>query len=382
MSLVIVTANGNPWTGWERVTIHQSHDKCVGEAHVTCSELPGNPLPIRMGDFCTVTIDGRPVITGYCHEVHGSLDPHRHDINVVIRDQTQDLVDSTVGPKLKVQPPITLHQLSQQTIKAMGLPIPVIDNIGPPPFEKGEVPSAAIDMPGFGFLDDWARKRQVLFNTDGKGSLVIDRNRQLIAPARLQSTFEDDPYNNVERSSYRVSDLKRHNSTSVNGQKSTADKKHYESLSKSDAQSQALPTQKNWGTAFDRYVRPLRKRHLRGVRGLAGTSPKLAAQWQANIDKARGFEYTATVSGFYGAPGWLWWHGFLVPVLDTHWELAAMLLIKDVKFMKDMHKGETTEVTCTYPEAFTTQEGAGASGRTSSRGLGGSSVGGEGDPGI
>lgn len=377
MAKVVVTANGSPFTGWVEVTVDQAHDKVAGQAHVKMSELPGNPLPMRIGDFAQVLIDKRPVITGYVREVDGELVEHSHYINATIRDQTQDLVDSTIGPKLKLKPPITLQQMAQQTIGVMGLNIPVIDNIGPPPYEHGEQISASIDDRGFKFLDDWAQKRQVLFNTDGKGSLVIDRNRKLRAPAMLMSTFEDNPANNVKKSKYRNSDLDRHNSVAVNGQKSTNDKDWWQSKQKGEATAQANPLQKNWGLALDSAVRSQLKLHARGTKGLSGTSPSKAAKWRSNAAKARGFQYTATVQGFYGSPGWLWWHGYIVPVLDTHWEIEAELLISAVKFHKNVGGGETTEITCTYPDAFTADEAgsAAAMSRTSKFGLGGSGVG-------
>ena len=376
MSLVVVLCNGVPFGGWTKVTITQSHDKCVGTAKVEFTELPGDPLPMKVGNAASVLIDGQPVITGYVHEVHGTLDERAHAINAEIRDQTQDLVDSTVGPKLRLKPPITLKQMSEKTISAMGLSIPVVDNINPEQFGLGEQMSAGIDERGHAFLDKWAEKRQVLYNTDGKGSLVIDRNRKLMAPAMLVSLFEDTPLNNVKKSTYRNSDLNRHNANAVSGQKSQNDKQ-WEGKSKGEATAQANPLQKHWAVANDTSVRPQRRRHHRGHQGLNGESPKKAAQWKANVAKGRGFEYKATVTGFYGAPGWLWWHGFLVPVADAHWDLEATLLIKDVTFDKDWTGGETTEVTCTYPDAHTTDEGGGAAAgqRTSKLGLGGSGAG-------
>jgi prophage tail gpP-like protein len=115
--------------------------------------------------------------------------------------------------------------------------------------------------------------------------------------------------------------------------------------------------QKNWGTAHDTEVRPERKLHARGSKGLSGDSPQRAAKWRSSAARKNGFQYTATVQGVYGGNNWLWWPGFLVPVIDEHFELAGDLLIVDVKFHKKWEGGETTEVALTLPDAYTTEPG-------------------------
>jgi len=372
MAEVTVVGLGGPLQGWEEVHVHRCFDKVSGQAQVKMSELPGRPLPLKLGDATAVLIDGRPVITGFVNEVHGTLSERSHEIVVTVRDKTQDFVDSTVGPKLKLKSPITPQQIVQRTLGVMGLPIGVMSKAPAEPFQQGEQISAAIDERGFAFCDKWCQKRQLLMTGDGAGNIVLTRNIGLSLGGMLWSNFEDDPKNNVKSSSYRVSDLGRHNTHAVNGQKSSTDQSWWESKEKGEPTAQANPLQKNWGLGLDLAVRAARKLHYRGAQGLAGSSPQKAAQWAASVAKGRGFHYAATVQGFYGGGG-LWWPGYLVPVFDAHWEIAATLFIKEVKFSKTWQGGETTEVTCTYPDAFTTHAGAGlaaAGARTSNLGLG------------
>jgi prophage tail gpP-like protein len=268
MSLVTVLANGIPLSGWLEVHVDQAHDKVSGQAMIKMSAQPGIVLPMHVGDSAIVLIDGQPVLTGHVHEVFGDLDISHHHNNVVCRDNTQDFIDSTVGPGLKIQPPVTLQQLITQTLGVMGLShIGVIDNIRPDPYQQGEQVSASIDDRGFSFIDAWAQKRQVLLHTDGKGNIVIDRNQRLRGAGYLLSTYGDDPLNNVQRSQYRNSDLNRHNLVAVNGQKSTNDKNWWESKSKGEPTAQADPLQKNWGTASCTDVRGERRLHCRGSKG-------------------------------------------------------------------------------------------------------------------
>jgi prophage tail gpP-like protein len=376
MATVTVLGLNGPLQGWKEVHVTQTFHKVAGEAQVKMSELPGRPMPLQLGQPTAVLIDGRPVITGYVNAVHGNLSERNHEICVTIRDKTQDFVDSTVGPNLKLQPPITPQQLVQRTVGVMGLGIGVINPVPEAPFEQGEVPSASIDERGFSFCDKWCQKRQLLMNTDGAGNIVLTRNMGLPASGMLYSGFEDSRQNNIKTSTYAVTDLNRHNVNAVNGQKSSNDQQWWESKDKGEATGQADPMQKSWGIGNDSTVRPQRKRYERGVQGLAGSSPNKAAQWRANTAKGNGFHYSATVQGFYGTPGasggWLWWPGFIVPVFDPHWLLETALLISEVKFTKTWGGGESTTVTCTYPDAFSTDQGGGAAAgaRTSSLGVG------------
>lgn len=354
----LVIVNGLPFTGWLDITAEQSFDKASGQATIKLSEQPGKPCPIKLGNTCQVLIDGRPVITGHVHEFSGEHDHDSHTMTVVVRDKTQDAIDSTVGPNIRMKSPITLKQIGERTLRAMGLGgIRVIDRLGVPPFRDGEVVSPSIDDRGFQVLDQWAQKRQALWTTDGRGNLVIDRNRRQRAPGgvALVKRYEDSPFNNVLRASFRNSDLERHNAVSVNGQKSPNDRKHWEGKPKSERTAQADPLQKNWGTANDSEVRPQRRLHARGSKGLSGDSPKKAAKWRSSAARKKGFQYTATVQGVYGGARWLWWPGFLVPVIDEHFEIAGDLLIVDVKFKKSWQQGETTEVSLTLPDAYTTE---------------------------
>lgn len=379
MANVVVVANGVPFTGWLEVTVEQSFDKAAGHASIKLSEQPGRPVPIKLGHKVQILIDGRPVITGHVHEFHGEHSDSSHTMTVTVRDKTQDLIDSTVGPKLKLKAPISLKQMAEKTLKTMGLSdIKVFEDINTEPFKEGEVPSASIDDRGFSFLDQWAQKRQALMNTDGKGNLNITRNKQKRAPgsARLVKRYEDSPINNVLKAAFRNSDLQRHNSTNVNGQKSPNDKKHWEGKSKGEKTGQANAMQRGWGSANDTEVRPQRKLHARGTKGLSGGSPGKAAKWRSSAARRKGFQYTATVAGFYAGPpgtefGWLWWPGFLVPVVDEHFEISSDLLIVDVKFHKTWSGGETTEVACTLPDAYTDKPGGSkAASRTAKTGAG------------
>lgn len=375
---VTVIVNGAPYQGWKMVQVNQSFDNVSGDCTLTISEKRGEPLPIKVGHKVQVLMGPTPTITGHVHEVDGSQAWKTHEIILKIRDQTQDFVDSTLGPGHEYKPPIKLADMLRKGLGKMGLgKIGVIDKVNPDEFGPAEVPVGAIDDLGHTFFDKWAGKRQVVMNTDGKGNIVIDRNKKKRGSGFLWSVFENDPtsaMNNTTEVKYKKTDTGRFNTTAVAAQKSHADMKHWESRDKGDKPAQANPLSKKWGMATDTGVRPERRKHVRGSKGLNSGSPKKGAKWRSNLSKARGFQYSAKVVGFAMPGGELWWPGYIIQVRDDHWEIADELFITAVRFHKDWSKGATTEVICTYNDAFTESD-SGEKSRTAKTGAGGSDPG-------
>lgn len=366
----IVMLDGRPYAGTLDIKAETSFDKVEGNARVTISELPGQPFPARIGMPAQLILMGRPVVTGFVNDVDANHGWKDHPINFSFRDKTQDLIDSTVGPGLELKPPVPLKQVVERTVKKMGLNLSVIDKVGAPPFGNAEVPVAGIHEFGFAFCDRWARNRDCVLTTDGLGNVVIDRNQGRRGPGMLYKSFEDDPRNNVLKAKYKASDKDRHNQTAVAGQKSQNDLDYWEGQEKDFEPGQAGPMSKQWGVHIDDEIRAERRRHYRSERGLDGGTPKRAARWRSNVAKARGFQYVATVQGFEMVPGQLWWPGYVIPVRDDHFQVSAELLIVKVQWHLDFKGGATTEVTCTYKDAFSEGGGGGGGDRGSEGGIG------------
>jgi prophage tail gpP-like protein len=369
---IIITVNGMGFSGWLEYTSQHAYDKAVGTLDLKISPQPGVPMPINLGDQIQAIVGGRPVLTGHVHDVTGD-DDWGHDFRIIhARDKTQDFVDSTVGPQKMPAPPVTLQQVLQKTVSGMGLDFSVIDNVNPEPFQNGEVPSASIDETGHAFGDRMARQRQVLLNTDGLGNLVIDRNMGLMGLGALFRGPPDTPGNNILKAKYHNTDLNRHNLHAVTSQHSTNDQQYWEGQPKNMAEAQSQPLSKQYDTCNDDTVRPQRRKHHRAKHSLQRGKTKGAAAWHSNVSKGRGFEYTATVQGFGGIPGEIWWPGQVIPVFDYKYNISAMLLIVNVRFRRNWSGGTTTAISLTYSDAFSDQCGSTstAQGRSSSLGDG------------
>lgn len=370
MGRVELVIGGVPYIGWKQVEFSRSFEDVTGELTATLSELPGIPLPFEIGDSLVMLIDSEPVLTGFVQTVEGNTSWGRHDLKITGRDATDDLNKSTIGPKMTFEAPITLKQVAEQTVQRMGLGIGVVDELNPEPYRQGEVVSGALDDHGFTFLESWARKRQAILNTDGKGNLVITQNLDRLAAGVILHD-ENNPANNVLSAHYKNSDESRSNAHAAAGQKSTGDKKYWESKPKDFSPAQAAPVSTQWGTAFDSAVRPERRIYYRGKKAMAGKTPKETADWHANVQRTRGLTYKVTVQGFHSAGGALWTPGVLVPVFDAHYYLDTPMFLKEVKFTKDYGGGSISELSFGPPDSYKPQAEAGtAGGRTAKLGHG------------
>lgn len=374
---VTVILKGVVWEGWLSFEISNDFEEMTGEASLVISEQPGNPLPADIGDTAQILLAGQSVINGFIKNVEGEITDQSHTINYTIKDKTDDLIKSTIGPDLKIKPPTTLKQVAEKTVKHMGLDVKVIDKVNPPPFKQGEVVVSDITDRGSKFLDSWVRKRNAVFNTDGNGDLVINQNQKQLSSYALHSGPEDDPANNILSSKYSNSEEGRSNEYAASGQKSPNDKEFWESRPKGDPLGAADAMATNWGKAHDTAIRPQLKLHFRGKRGMQGGTPKEAAQWAANVNRARNFKYSCTVAGFTQGPGGaLWWPGLLVPIYDFHWNIDHTLFLKTVSFKKDGDGGAIADLSFTVEDAYSPQaEPDGAQSRSKKRPLGASEKG-------
>lgn len=373
---VQVILGGSLYQGWKTVSGSNNFEETTGEAQLTISEQPGNPLLADIGDECQIILAGKPVLTGFIKSVEGTTEWGSHDVNLTAKDKTDDLIKSTIGPKLDIKTPIDLKKVAEKTIKHMGLDIKVVDKVNPEVFKQGEVVFGDIEDRGQKFLDNWAKKRGIVLNTDGEGNLVLNQNQRKTSSYQLRSGPEGS-INNILSSTYSNSEEGRSNEYNASGQKSPNDKNFWESRAKGDPLGSAKAMATNWGKAVDSAIRPQLKLHFRGRKGMQGKTPEDAAKWSANVNRARGFTYKCKVQGFtQGIGGDLWWPGLLVPVSDYHWNIDHTLFLKAFNWSKSWNGGATSELEFTVEDAYSPQaEASGDQNRNKKKPLGGSQKG-------
>ena len=77
------------------------------------------------------------------------------------------------------------------------------------------------------------------------------------------------------------------------------------------------------------------------------------AKEEANIQRARGFEYTVLLTGVTQTDGKLWDFGLLVPVQDEIVNVKGTYLIRAITYSSDLNDGTSVDLNITRPEGYT-----------------------------
>lgn len=316
---------------------------CGGFSFTTSADQ-SQRLPIKCGDEIQILIDGTPKLTGFADSIDGSYSGSEHNITVSGRDKTQDLVDSTPKGKKEFNSGISLVSIIQSLLSDLGATSIKIKNEAGAIPSFTEVTSAEIGQTIFQFIESYSRKKQVLLTTDGLGNIVLARGATTPSGIILLNKINDvQNLNNILSSNFRVSVEDRFKTYVVQAQKSPLFGLQAETAERLSGII---------GRATDNDIRSTRHLEFFGEESMTDDETKNRAKWEANLRRARSLSYTATVQG-HSINGRPWSFNQIVKVQDDFWDIAADLLLADVSYMYSASSGSTTNLTMTYPDAFT-----------------------------
>ena len=309
------------------------------------------PLPFRGGEACKVFVDGEQVLAGFIEVVNVSGDSTNHSIDIQGRDKTGDLLDSSIGSLEPLSGRVSLATLCKKVIAHIGASIEVVDEVNPKSFNAAE--DIANPDPGdnaFEFLEKYARKRQVLLTSNAEGNLVITTSSGEFVLGFLQNRIDDvGETNNVLR--YEVS------------YDTTGRFNLYRSISQLNPNALSLAGDispsviANQGsTSSDADIRRGRQHVLVSEAMSSSGQSADRAKWEADIRKARGRVYSATVDGYRDQFSDLWRINKLITVLDDDAGIEAKMLINSVNFSLDSQAesgGRTTTLSLLARNAYT-----------------------------
>ena len=126
-----IRVNGRKFDLWETATVQRSIDMNSGLFRFTSSNTVPADYPVRAGDDVQILINGISRIKGFCDTVSAAMDEGIHTVSVEGRDNTADLIDSSVPDGAKtIAAPITMRALCERIIRELGAYIPVVNDIG------------------------------------------------------------------------------------------------------------------------------------------------------------------------------------------------------------------------------------------------------------
>jgi len=298
----------------------------------------GTPLPFKGGEPCKVLVNGELVLTGNIEVVTVDYSADDHTIFIEGRDKTGDLLDSTLNP-IDIRPPITLKELIESVLDQIGLDISVIDLVNPDPFNVAEdLASIESGDNAFSFLEDYARKRQVLLTSDADGNIVIDTNSGQAAPGAVQHIIGAND-NNILACSFIFDTTGRYNVYKFASQLGIPAINAAGEIEISTVVDQS-------GGAFDPNIRIGRQLILVSEVPNSDSQNESRAKWEADIRRARGLIYAVTVHGYRVDPtddnSDLWRTNKLYQVVDDYLGKQQRMLCNSVTYTLDLLSGEQT----------------------------------------
>lgn len=342
-----IRINGAPFRLWKSATVQRSIDSNAGAFRFTNSTgaTAGTAYPVKTGDWVEILINGVRKIAGFVDEISGSQDESSHNVDVSGRDNTADLIDSSVPDAAKVtEGPVSLKKLIESTISAIGATIKVTSTItGLADFSGDELQTAGSGESCMSYLVSFARKRQVYLVPDGAGGLLIYRPDRSNRATTAIIHKPGEANNNVVTYSFRQSLQDRFNRYLCRSQDNVGSDPLAEYFGEGSNRN---------GTAADGKIRKSRYLEIQAEQSMDSNTCAERAAEEANIRRASGTTYTVSVPGAAQADGTLWDFGQFVRVQDDYAAIRGTFLIKSVEYSIDLTGGTRTQLTFVPPDAY------------------------------
>lgn len=296
----------------------------------------GEALPFKGGEECKVIVNDETVLTGFIEIIEVSYDANDHIIFIAGRDKTNDLLDSTVTAIDDIRAPITLKEIIEKVISNIGISIEVIEDVSTDSFNPAEdIAAADAGTNAFSFIEQFARKRQVLLTSNSDGNIVITSGSAEQAAGGIQHIIGEFD-NNVLNASFSFDISQRFNSYIFKSELSPIAANNAGVTENSSIVDQT-------GSILDEDIREGRQLVIESELTSSDAQNEVRAIWEANIRKARSLNYSATVHGYAVEPnGDLWQINKLYQIVDDYIGKQEPMLCNSILFTLDTSNGEQT----------------------------------------
>ena len=327
-------------------------------------------IPIEESDFKTlgeaikIKVDGEELMTGFIEKTSTSYSADSANLRISGRDKLCDFSDSRVSNKI-FKTPIGFIQILEKLLKETGYKIvsnniiglqrrlaqneiSIINEYGNVDnFETNESIGFGKDESAYQLIQRLADKRQLVIGTNGVGNIVIRKigdsraatillNDNRFGEPNLQNNIKDGSVNRDESKlfyEYRIFSK----SSGIEPTTTTTEGNISRDILKGNSTQYS-------GVFYDESVRKTRK-FIDHVTGLTNAQCYERAKWEANIRRARSFDYSCAVSGFRQnlkevtnfSVNPLWRINQLVYVYDKQADIDEELLVKSVKYSKSLN---------------------------------------------
>jgi len=336
--MLTLTVNGQRYEGWTGVSVSTAVDQAVSNFDISLTErwagsdgrVQDKPWVIVPGSVCTVQLDGDLVITGYVDTYSPSLAATAHDVRVIGRSKTCDVVDcSAVVPSGQFSG-YSLAQIAQALCRQVNVGVKIGAAIG------AAFPDVQVQQGEtiFELIERLSRLRALLVSDDEGGNLVLTR----VGTQRAADTLAQG--RNILSGSANLSIADRFSDYIVKAQQAPSD--DIPGISATEV----IGSDKDPGVT--RY-RP--KLIIAEDQADTATSAE-RARWEHMTRAAKGVEVNLRVQGWRQGNGALWRKNTLVRVTSDWLGVDRDLLIAGLTYKLDSG-GTVCDMRLSPPEAFT-----------------------------
>lgn len=347
---ITLELNGNRYDGFTSINVFKSLETISGSFNFSATSDDILVFPVKVGSPCRVLIDNTPIITGFIETVSVSYDSGMHSLEISGRDKTCDIIDSSVVGKKEFTGPISLTQIITTSLSNNSITgISVINGAGTiAKFEDSDLFGAGVGETLFGFLEKYARKRQVLLSSNGDGNIVLARAGTTRAITALQNIVGGQA-NNIKSGSISYDFTQRFNKYIIQSQLNNA------ALFDADGTSTDNAVSQTGEATDDKIKRASRQLEITSNSSDDKITLKDLATWHCNLRRARGTTYKVVVQGFYQDEEntRLWVNNELVQVVDDFADVRATLLVQSVEYNFSLKSGSTTTINLVDQDAYT-----------------------------
>ena len=341
--------NGVQYTDFTTANCEIRLDALSNSFNFTGVMTDGQALPFKGGDECKIVVDGETVLTGHIEVIAVSYSGESHEIRISGRDKTGDLLDSTIGIINDIRgKELSLKSIIEIVLDNIGLDISVIDEVNPAKFNEAE--DVAAPEPGqnaFEFISLYAEKRQVLLTSDADGNVVISKNLGENADGAVQHIIGAED-NNVISCDFSFDTTGRYNAYVMSSELNPVTLNNA-----GDTDTKLIVNQR--GAATDTEIRASRVLTLNSDVPLSSAECVKRATWEADIRKARGLIYYATVREYRvgGTTGDLWRVNKIHQITDDFIGKIEPMLCNSVVYSLDNEGGRVTSLGFVGQKAYT-----------------------------
>lgn len=333
--MITLTVNGDTYAGWIDLTVSRALDQLAHSFELTCTDHWAEadaPRPIRLGDQCTVDLDGAIIITGWVDALAFDATAEGATVRISGRSLTGDLVDCAAIHKTGQWRNSTALGIIEDICAPFGIPVEADALVAADTalvirfdLEDGET--------AFGAIDRLARLRAMLPTSTPKGALRFTR----VSRTSGESIKTLDAANAIRRSV----------------QQNTQDRHSEYHLNSQYARTNATDRARDAATAkiviYDENVTRYRPLIVHAEHGVTAVEMRDLAIWTRNTRAAQAERV------IFELPGPLAWEpGQLVYVRDQALGVDDVLVLASIMMRESAHSS-ITELQLARIEAFTAE---------------------------